>query len=63
MGTLEQDLAKLALVSDDDLRAAARDFFVKKMAKEFCVPRPVMEMRLAGSGPFLPRAEKEARNG
>ena len=57
---LKADLAKLAGVSDDDLRREARRIFVEKMAAKFVVPVALMEVRLEGVGPFLARPAPEA---
>jgi hypothetical protein len=48
------------LYSDAELRAMAREMFVREMAREFRVPMMAMHLRLQGTGPFLPPADKEA---
>jgi len=59
LSDLAADLEKLAAVPDHVLRRAARDAWVREMARSFAVPFAVAELRLRGIGPFLP---KEAPN-
>ena len=51
---LRADLKKLEAIPDEVFRKALRNAFVKKMAEKFAVPFAAMEIRIAGSGPYLP---------
>ena len=50
------DLAKLAAIPDNVIRAAARKAWIKEMADRFQVQAAFAEHRLAGIGPYLPAA-------
>jgi len=52
---LKADLAKLAAIPDDVIRAAARKAWVKEVAERFQVQASFAEIRLAGIGPYLPK--------
>lgn len=53
---LQADLAKLAKIPDDVIRAELRRAFVADTARLFQVPAAMAERRLAGIGPYLPAA-------
>ena len=52
---LKADLKKLNAIPDEVFRKELRKAFVNDMAKKFAVSFVLMEMRLEGTGPYLPK--------